>query len=83
MRGFGNPNSNFYISHVDIENKVFIFGSPAKAVKLPEVGAYVLARISTIYSPARFWVHLPYGVEGLQRQLIKRKFSCDFSLKSS
>ena len=58
---------------IDVLNKVFIFGSPANPVKLPDIGAWVLVKITAIYNPAHFWVQLPYGVENLTSQVIKSK----------
>ena len=58
---------------IDVSNQVFIFGSAANPIKLPDIGAFVLARITAIYNPAHFWVQLPYGVENLTSQVIKSK----------
>ncbi|CAB4044773.1 Hypothetical predicted protein, partial [Paramuricea clavata] len=42
-------------------------------MKLPDVGAWVLVKITAIYNPSHFWVQLPSGVENLTSQLIKHR----------
>ena len=69
------PGKDIVILCIDVSDKVFIFGSAANPMKLPEVGAWVLVKITAIYNPSHFWVQLPSGVENLTSQLIKRVLS--------
>ena len=41
--------------------------------KLPAIGSWILVKITTIYHPTRFWVHLPAGFENLTSQLIQSR----------
>ena len=58
---------------LDVSDKVVIYGSISTRMKLPDIGAWVLVRITAIYDPSHFWVQLPFGVENLTDQIIKCK----------
>ncbi|XP_028407927.1 uncharacterized protein LOC114530556 isoform X2 [Dendronephthya gigantea] len=55
----------------DVSEKVIIYGSTANPPKLPDIGAWVLVKITAIYNPAHFWVQLPFGIENLSTQRIQ------------
>lgn len=47
-----------------------IYGSTESNVRLPDVGAWILVRVTGIENPSHFRVQLPFGVENLASQLI-------------
>jgi hypothetical protein len=50
--------------------------SPCDDLKMfPVIGTCVLVKVTTVYNPSRFSVHLPAGVEDLATQMIQSKFT--------